>query len=58
MGVNYSCCDSCHDDEDEGYNGLLEKEFRNQEFEICCRGHTEIEKIEKLSGGEAAENPG
>lgn len=43
------CCGSCHDDEEMGYDGMLEL-YKDQENPsrlthlVCCRVHTWLEK--------------
>lgn len=40
-----SCCDSCHDDEETGYEGLLEKYNEDDQLThmVCCKVHTWLE---------------
>lgn len=40
----FSCCDSCHDDEYEGDGfGLIEGKFKGKPMRICCNGFSYIE---------------
>lgn len=36
FGLDFSCCDSCHEDFYEGYADLCEKEIDGIIYQICC----------------------
>lgn len=47
------CCNSCHDDEDEGYEGLLEiYEGDRMTARVCCVVHTWLEKRANSAEGD------
>jgi hypothetical protein len=37
FGVDRSCCYSCHNDFDEGYSSLCEREIEGITYCVCCR---------------------
>lgn len=34
--ISFSCCVSCHEDEDEGFCGMPEFEHNGIEYHACC----------------------
>ncbi len=43
FGFEQSCCDSCHNDADEGYCSLIEIEIDQGYFNVCCYMHIKYE---------------
>lgn len=39
LGFNINCCDSCHEENDEGYSDLMEYEFDDGYYNCCCTVH-------------------
>ncbi len=37
LRIECDCCDTCHDDDDEGYDSLCEVEFEDGYYDACCR---------------------
>lgn len=49
IGKNYTCCESCHDDYEHGYD-MCEYEHRKDCLRVCCRApHPEVDDFEKLT---------
>ena len=34
--IDSSCCDSCHEDAEEGVDDLFQYEHGDEVFEVCC----------------------
>jgi len=52
-GIDFSCCNSCHDDEDEGYVDMIEREYRGVEYHICCAASIALDKFIKAADSES-----
>lgn len=37
LKIDKRCCDSCHEDHEEGLCDLIEKHFKNGFYLVCCR---------------------
>lgn len=44
LNIKCDCCDSCHNDSDNGYASLIEKEINGIYYQICCSMSIKIEK--------------
>ena len=38
------CCNSCHEDEDEGYDTMMDMEHGGHEYHICCGASRSLER--------------
>jgi hypothetical protein len=47
---NVNCCNSCHDDDDEGYMSLSEKNFEDGWYCVCCAMLIAYDEMEKKGG--------
>jgi hypothetical protein len=48
-GINTFCCSSCHEDEENGYDYLIEMYFtKNRMATVCCAVSTAFDKLLKI----------
>lgn len=50
FGLEQSCCDSCHNDVDEGYSSLIEIEIEKGYFHVCCYMNSRYELSQETQG--------
>ena len=41
--IDFSCCISCHEDDDDWGYDMFEIEFQNEEYYVCCAGANAVE---------------
>lgn len=47
LPLKFSCCNSCHDDHNEFGMDLLDAEYNNEEYYVCCGAIVAIEEDRK-----------
>lgn len=43
VDIPVDCCDSCHEDEEMGYESFIEVEYNGSDYLVCCSIYNEFE---------------
>ena len=49
LNIECNCCETCHTDDDEGYDSLQQLEFEDGYYDVCCKVR-EVYETRRVNG--------